>query len=246
MMEATLMQPLMSEPVFIHPWSKRPVKALLFDLDGTLVDSAPDIAVAVNSLLVVDGIEPLTLPVVRSLIGEGVRRLVEKAYRLQSTSLGTQELDKKTHAFELHYSEAIAVHTKPYPGVVNGLKKFRNFGLKTAVVSNKLQFLTDQLLLTLGLTDLLDYVCGASDAMPKKPAPDMLLHTLRQLNVEISEALFIGDSIADVTAARACELPCFLIEGGYTETPIDKLGAWRTVANFEGLWNAMVHEQKCN
>ena len=232
----------MFEPMITHPWSKRPVKALLFDLDGTLVDSAPDIAVAVNRLLVADRIGPLTVPVVRSLIGEGVRRLVEKAYAIQNTDLKTHELDEKTHVFELRYAAAIAVHTKPYPGVVNGLQKFRKFGLKTAVVSNKLQFLTDQLLSTLGLTGLLDYVCGARDAMPKKPAPDMLLHALRQLNVEISEALFIGDSIADVTAAKACELPCFLIEGGYTETPINKIGAWKTVANFDGLWDAMAHE----
>ena len=225
----------MSEIAIIHPWSKRPVRALLFDLDGTLVDSAPDIAVALNSLLVADKIEPLSVPVVRSLIGEGVRRLVEKAYAIQNTSLELDALNEKTHGFETRYAAAIAVHTKPYPGVESGLRKFRQMGLKTAVVSNKVQYLTDQLLSTLGLTELLDYVCGARDGMPKKPAPDMLQHTLDHLGVESSQALFIGDSIADVAAAKASQLPCLLIGGGYTETPIQNLQAWKTVANFDGL-----------
>lgn len=225
----------MSESIIIHPWSKRQVKALLFDLDGTLVDSAPDIAVAVNSLLVAENIEPLSVPVVRSLIGEGVRRLVEKAYAIKSSNLNMNMLDERTHVFEARYAAAIAVHTKPYPGVENGLRKFRQMGLKTAVVSNKVQYLTDQLLSTLGLTELLDYVCGARDDMPKKPAPDKLLHTLQQLKVEKSEALFIGDSVADVAAAKACDLPCFLVEGGYTDTSIQNLGAWKTVADFDGL-----------
>lgn len=232
-------QPLMSEGKIIHPWSKRPVRALLFDLDGTLVDSAPDIAVAVNSLLVTDGIEPLTVPVVRSLIGEGVRRLVEKAYAIRSIALNRNALDEKTHVFEAHYAAGIAVHTKPYPGVETGLRRFREMGLKTAVVSNKVQYLTDQLLLTLGLTDQLDYVCGARDDMPKKPAPDMLQHTMRQLGVERNEAIFIGDSVADVDAAKACDLPCILLGGGYTITPIQNLGAWKTVADFGGLLNAI-------
>ncbi len=232
----------MPDNMIIHPWSKQPVKALLFDLDGTLVDSAPDIAVALNTLLVEDGLGVLSVSAVRSLIGEGVRRLVEKSYALQNISLKTDVLDQKTHVFESRYAAAIAVHTKPYPGVVQGLRKFKQMGLKAAVVSNKVQYLSDQLLSTLNLVGLLDYVCGARDGMPKKPAPDMLLHTLRQLEVERSEALFIGDSIADVAAAKACELPCCLISGGYTETPIESLGAWKTVLSFDGLWNAISHE----
>ena len=96
--------------------------------------------------------------------------------------------------------------------------------------------MTDQLLATLNLTARVDYVCGARENIPKKPAPDIIFHTLQILGVDITEALFIGDSIADVTAANAAKLPCVLIEGGYTETTIENLGAWKTVSNFQNLW----------
>jgi phosphoglycolate phosphatase len=230
-------------PDILHPWSGKRVQALLFDLDGTLVDSAPDIAVAVNAVMVKDGIAPLSVPAVRSLIGEGVRRLVEKAYALQGQSLGSHILEERTESFETLYASAIAVHTRPYPGVVKVLKDVRGMGLKTAVVSNKLQHLTDQLLATLGLDGLFDYICGARDDLPKKPAPDMLHYTLAQLGVEPSEALFIGDSIADVAAAAAGKLPCVLIAGGYTEVPIQQLGAWRTVGAFDEIWQACCSPQ---
>jgi phosphoglycolate phosphatase len=229
----------MSKFAVLHPWSGKPVCALLFDLDGTLVDSAPDIAVAVNRVLAMDEIAPLTVPVVRSLIGEGVRRLVEKAFILQNTRLDGRGLDERTEHFEALYESAIAVHTKAYPGVVEGLREMRQMGFKTAIVSNKIQYLTDQLLAKLNLTDKVDYVCGARDNLSKKPAPDMLLHTLEILGTDATEALFIGDSIADVTAAKAANLPCVLIAGGYTETAIEKLGAWQTVSSFAGLWPAL-------
>jgi phosphoglycolate phosphatase len=223
----------------IHPWSGKVVKALLFDLDGTLVDSAPDIAAAVNSVMVTDSLPPLSIPVVRSLIGEGVRRLVEKAYILNGLQLEYHALDERTEHFETLYASAIAVHTRPYTGVKESLQNFRKHGLKTAVVSNKLQHLTDQLLDSLKLAGLLDYVCGARHDLPKKPAPDMLLLTLGVLGVSASETIFVGDSIADVKAAEAGQLPCVLIEGGYTETPIATLGAWKTVHNFAALWAAL-------
>jgi phosphoglycolate phosphatase len=229
----------MSENRLIHPWSGKPVRALLFDLDGTLVDSSPDIAVALNRVLELDGLPPLSKQVVRSLIGEGVRRLVEKAFQLQNSQLVGYRLDERTERFEALYASAIAVNTKPYLGVDSGLLDLRQRGFKTAIVSNKVQYLTDQLLTALHLAERVDYVCGARENIPKKPAPDMIFHTLQALGVDTAEALFIGDSFADVAAANAAKLPCVLIEGGYTETSIEELGAWKTVVSFQKLWPAL-------
>jgi phosphoglycolate phosphatase len=221
--------------VFLHPFSARQVRAVLFDLDGTLVDSAPDIAFALNAVLAKDGASPHSVTIVRTLIGEGIHRLVEKAYALHHRSLALSDLNARTAAFAALYESNIANETRPYPGVLAGLEMVRQHSIKTAVVSNKAQHLTDRLLVTLKLADRLDLILGARDDLPKKPAPDMLHFALRELNVAADEAVFVGDSIADVRAAEAAHLPCILIAGGYTIEPAAQLGAWRTVPDFPGF-----------
>ena len=221
--------------MFLHPVSAKPVRAVLFDLDGTLVDSAPDIAFAVNTVMARDGIAPHSVEVVRSLIGEGIHRLVEKAYALQHRSLNLANLNARTAAFAALYEANIANETIPYPGVISGLKLLKQRGIKTAVVSNKAHHLTKHLLRALQLTDCVDLILGAQDTLPKKPAPDMLNFAMRELKVDASETLFVGDSIADVRAAAAAELPCLLIDGGYTVEPTAQLGAWKVVSDFQSF-----------
>ncbi len=221
--------------MFIHPTSAKPVRAILFDLDGTLVDSAPDIAFAVNTVMAREDIAPHSVEVVRSLIGEGIHRLVEKAYALQHRSLSLDDLNARTAAFAVLYEANIANETRPYPGVVGGLELLKQRGIKTAVVSNKAHHLTEHLLRELRLFHRLDVVLGAKNALPKKPAPDMLYFAMQELNVSADETVFVGDSIADVRAAGAAQLPCLLVDGGYTIEPAAQLGAWKTVSDFHAL-----------
>lgn len=218
--------------MFLHPISAKPVCAVLFDLDGTLVDSAPDIAFAVNTVMARDDIAPHSVAVVRGLIGEGIHRLVEKAFVLQHRKLSLEDLNARTAEFATLYEANIANETRPYPGVAAGLGLLKQRGIKSAVVSNKAQHLTEHLLRTLQLTGCLDLIMGARDTLPKKPAPDMLNHAMRELNVSADETVFVGDSIADVRAAAAAQLPCLLIDGGYTAEPAAQLGAWRTFSDF--------------
>jgi phosphoglycolate phosphatase len=208
---------------------------VLFDLDGTLVDSAPDIAFALGTVMAKDGMAPHGVGVVRGLIGEGIHRLVEKAYALQHRSLNHDELNGRTASFAEHYKANIARETKPYPDVSAGLFALRKRGIKTAVVSNKAHALTEHLLRELHMFDRLDVVLGADDAIPKKPAPDMLKLAMGKLNVCAGETVLVGDSIADVKAAAAAELPCILIDGGYTMEPAARLGAWKTLSDFGEL-----------
>jgi phosphoglycolate phosphatase len=221
-----------SEVALHHPSSGKPVRAVLFDLDGTLVDSAPDIAFAVNKVMAKDGVASHSVAVVRTLIGEGIHRLVEKAYALHHRGLSLDNLNARTAEFAALYEAHIADATRPYPGVITGLEALRNQGIKIAVVSNKAQYLTDHLLQTLGLASHFDLILGARDNLPKKPAPDMLQFALRSLGAGPDEAVFVGDSVADVRAAEAANLPCILIDGGYTVTPAEQLGAWRTASDF--------------
>lgn len=229
------MQPPVANTAFLHPLTGKPIAAVLFDLDGTLVDSAPDIASAINTVMADDGLAPLDVTKVRTLIGEGIRRLVEKAYIFQNRQLAVGDLDIRTAQFAGTYEMNIAVATRAYTGVEAGLEELRQCGVKIAVVSNKAQHLTDRLLRSLGLFHRFDFVMGARDDIAKKPAPDMLQFALRNVSAGTGTAIFVGDSIADVDAARAANLPCLLIEGGYTIEPAARLGAWKTVADFASL-----------
>jgi phosphoglycolate phosphatase len=216
-----------------HPFSGKPVNAVLFDLDGTLVDSAPDIAFALNSIMTREGLPAHSVDVVRSLIGEGIHRLVEKAYALQHRCLDLENLNAHTAAFAALYEANIANETRPYPGVTAGLVMLKQRGIKTAVVSNKAHHLTKQLLHKLQVTQHVNLVLGAQNTLPKKPAPDMLYFAMGELNVSADETIFVGDSISDVRAAAAAQLPCLLIEGGYTIEAASQLGAWKTVSDFQ-------------
>jgi phosphoglycolate phosphatase len=222
---------------FLHPFSGKPVKAVLFDLDGTLVDSAPDIAFALNSIMTREGLPAHSVDVVRSLIGEGIHRLVEKAYALQHCSLDLENLNARTAAFAALYEANIANKTRLYPGVLAGLGMLKRQAIKTAVVSNKAHHLTKQLLHALHVDEHVDLFLGAQNTLPKKPAPDMLYFAMGQLNVSADETIFVGDSIADVRAAAAAQLPCLLIDGGYTIEPAAQLGAWKTVPDFASFVN---------
>jgi phosphoglycolate phosphatase len=229
------------DAAFKHPHSNIEVRAVLFDLDGTLVDSAPDITHAVNTVLVQDGALPLSVDTVRTLIGEGIHRLVEKAYALRQRTFNLHDLNQRTAMFAGEYEAHIADLTRPYPGVLAGLSVLRRTGIKISVVSNKAQHLTDHLMQTLELVQHFDLVLGARENLPKKPAPDMLYFAMEELHVTANETIFVGDSIADVRAAAAAHLPCILIEGGYTTEPTAQLGAWKTVSDFNTLVGLLVH-----
>jgi phosphoglycolate phosphatase len=236
-MQPTLLPSVESDVGFQHPFSGKPVNAVLFDLDGTLVDSAPDIAFALNTVMTKEGLPAHSVDVVRTLIGEGIHRLVEKAYALHHRSLVLEDLNTRTAEFAALYEANIANETRPYPGVLAGLDMLKRQAIKTAVVSNKAHQLTEHLLRDLQLFDRLDVVLGAKETVPKKPAPDMLYFAMGELKVSADETIFVGDSIADVRAATAAQLPCLLIDGGYTIEPAAQLGAWKTVSDFVSFVN---------
>ena len=220
---------------FIHPWSGKPVEALLFDLDGTLVDSAPDIATAINDVLSSEGLAELDVPTVRTLIGEGIRRLTEKAFAIRGNALSSNDLDSKAAAFSEKYASCIADRTAPMPGVIEGLAGLRQAGFKTAVVSNKAQGLTEQLLEQIQLTQFFDYIQGAQAALAPKPAPDMVRAALSNLKCTPDVAAFVGDSSIDVATGAASSLPVFLLKGGYTGGAELPEGAFQVFQDFHGL-----------
>jgi phosphoglycolate phosphatase len=200
-------------------------RAVLFDLDGTLIDSAPDIAAAVNELLEGKGLPPLTLAQVKSMIGNGVEKLIERAFAASGRPLSKTGLDEANREMAPIYLRHTTRLTKLMSGAAETLAQLHVAGVLMGVATNKPQLATREILLHFRLAERLGAIVGGDAVARKKPAPDALLLALDRLHTAPQDALMVGDSVTDVEAARAAGLPVVLIRGGYTQVPVDELGA---------------------
>jgi phosphoglycolate phosphatase len=203
-------------------------QAILFDLDGTLIDSVPDIAAAVNELLARDTLPALHVDEVRVMIGYGVTMLVKRAFAARNIDLTGAILDEKTAIFSGIYEQHLTDLTVVLPGARDILAHYRAVGKKLALVTNKPQAATLKVLEHFGLADAFAVVVGDS-GLPRKPEPDMVLHALAQLDVSPGKAVMVGDSVADVKSARAAHVPSILVRGGYTNVPLETLQAGQII-----------------
>jgi phosphoglycolate phosphatase len=200
-------------------------KAILFDLDGTLIDSAPDITAAVNELLDGRRLLPLTVEQVKSMVGNGVEKLVERAFAASGMPLSRGELDDVNREMVPIYRRHLIRLTRLMPGAAETLAQLHVAGIRIGVATNKPQVATREILLHFGLLERLGAIVGGDAVARKKPAPDALLLALEQLGAEPHDTLMVGDSVADVEAARAAGIPVVLVRGGYTLQPVELLGA---------------------
>jgi len=194
------------------------VRAVTIDLDGTLADSVPDLAAAANTMLRELGRTELSESTIRTFVGKGIPRLVERA--LAGALDGTVEpsvLDVALPLFERCYSEVNGKHTTIFPGVQEGLKAFRAARLPLACVTNKAEQFTLPLLEQLGIAHYFSQVVAGDTLPQKKPDPAPLLYACSHLGVRPAEMLIIGDSMNDVEAARAAGCPVFCVSYGYNE-----------------------------
>jgi phosphoglycolate phosphatase len=213
--------------------------AILFDLDGTLIDTAGDIAAALDALLVESGRQALGEVVTRGLVGDGARVLIQKGWRASGASAPLPaELDALTRRWFAIYEADIARASRPYPGVIETLATLRARGKKLAVVTNKADRPTAKLLAALKLDGCFDAVVGG-DVPFRKPDPRHVRVGLAALGVSAPDALFVGDSPNDAHAARAAGLRFLAVPYGYAHGPVDALGADRTLANFGELTEAI-------
>jgi phosphoglycolate phosphatase len=192
------------------------VRAVAFDLDGTLLDTLPDLAAAGIRMLEQLGRPPVTEATVRTYIGHGIPRLTKRL--LTGTMEGEPPKDLFEHAqalFEANYRETLTTRTRPFPGVEDGLARFRDAGLPLACITNKASAFTLPLLDATGLRSWFALVISGDTLPRKKPDPLPLLHCARELGAQPSHMLYIGDSSADVEAARAAGCPVICVSYGY-------------------------------
>ena len=212
-----------------------PYAAYLFDLDGTLVDSAPDIARALNRLLVELDLAAVPETLARGWIGDGSRVLITRALAHQGREPG-KDLDRLFDRFIEHYEASTGGPETLYPGALRTLAALAERGVPLACVTNKPAHLTDLVLAKTGTADYFGAVLGAGTIPQRKPEPEPLLHVCERLGVAPGRALMIGDSAVDLEAARRAGCPFCLVSFGYwrhADGPVPE-GQW-TIDQLDAL-----------
>ncbi|WP_172331088.1 phosphoglycolate phosphatase [Mangrovicoccus sp. HB161399] len=190
--------------------------AVLFDLDGTLIDSAPDLHAAANRMLADEGREALAFEIIRSFIGNGVPKLVERIIGV--TGLNMADHPRLTEAFMAHYNAHSTDLTRPYPGVADALARFQTMGYGLGVVTNKPEVPAREILSDLGLSHFFPVVIGGDSFPEKKPDPTGVLSAMDALKA--SATVFVGDSEVDSETAGRADLPFILFTEGYRKSPV--------------------------
>lgn len=220
--------------------------AVVFDLDGTLADTAADIAASLRAALVTLGLPGVEPGTVRLMIGHGPAVLAERALRHLDIRPEEQLVDQLTDAFMDHYGASGSHLTSLFPGVRACLEGLAAMNVAIGVCSNKPHDSCRSLLADLGIETQVDTLQGSAPGLPKKPDPAMLREVLRELDVPATEALYVGDSATDVQTARNAGLPVVLVSYGYTDVPAEQLGANRVVTSLQDLtraWPGLVTRQ---
>ncbi|PWB60936.1 MAG: phosphoglycolate phosphatase [Betaproteobacteria bacterium] len=212
---------------------RRRYRAALFDLDGTLVDTAPDLAAAANRMLADLGRPGLEEGQIRDYVGKGVVNLVNRCF--EATGGGSEGERGRAHAiFERHYTAGIADRSRPYPGVIDGLAALERAGIALGCVTNKAGRFTEPLLEQTGLRHFFGVVVSGDTVERKKPHPDPMLYAAGKLGAAPSETLVVGDSLNDVQSARAAGCAVVVVPYGYREgLALEDLGADAVVASVE-------------
>lgn len=195
-----------------------PIKVVLIDLDGTLLSTADDLALAANLMLRELGKPELSIDTIQSYIGKGIERLVKRSLTGDlNGEPDTELLAKALPIYHRHYAENLCVNTRPYPGVIDGIINLQKAGFKLACITNKSEVFTLPLLRATNLADYFEIVLSGDSLPKKKPDPMPLTHICKHFDVQPHEVLLLGDSLNDAIAARAAGCYVFCLPYGYNE-----------------------------
>jgi phosphoglycolate phosphatase len=212
-----------------------PPLTVVFDLDGTLVDTAPDLVDTLNVILAREGLAPVPYAKARTMIGGGARRMIEAGLTFEKRAFTVSEIDRLFKDFIAHYAIHIADRSLPFPGLDAALDRLAAEGCIFAVCTNKLEGLSRLLLDTLGLSARFAAICGQDTFGLQKPNPEILRRTIARAGGSAARAVMVGDSADDIDTARAASVPVIAVDFGYTETPVTQLGPDRVIGHFADL-----------
>ncbi|MEM7776491.1 MAG: HAD family hydrolase [Pseudomonadota bacterium] len=204
-----------------------------FDLDGTLIDTAPDLIATAQAVIAKRGLGPVPEDVIQPLISFGSRRMLEAAFAHHGVITTSAEIDRLFTAFLQHYRDNIAVHSQPYPKLRNVLEHLKREGAAIAVCTNKLESPSRLLLDALNLTSAFAFIAGRDTFPVHKPDPGHLIGAIEQAGGIRTQAVMVGDSDVDVSTAKAAGVPVIGVTFGYTPVSVRELGCDAVIDHYD-------------
>ena len=218
----------------------RPV--IVFDLDGTLVDTAPDLLASLNHCLIAGGLTPADPVALRKFVGSGAKVMIERAYQAQNRLLTDEDMQKLFALFMEHYNGHMPGNSAFYPGVLACLDQLSDAGYILAVCTNKFEISARTLLERMGEAHRFATICGQDTFPYRKPDPRHLTDTIAQANGDRHQAIMVGDSRADIDAAKAAGIPVIAVDFGYTDLHVSHFEPSRIIAHYDELTLEMVRD----
>jgi phosphoglycolate phosphatase len=208
---------------------------IVYDLDGTLADTAEDLVATLNWLLAREGLAPLKVENAGSLVGAGARALIERGFAASGRTLDPPTLEALFADFLARYNAHIVDRSRLYPGVDKALATFARAGWRQAICTNKIEASAKLLVAKLGVAERFAFVCGQDTFGVGKPDATPLLKTIAASGGASDRAIMVGDSITDIKTARAARVPVIAVDFGYTDVPVVELGPDRVISHFDQL-----------
>ena len=214
-------------------------RAVIWDLDGTLIDSAADLSRALNALLSEHGLGVHSVELIKTMIGGGIARLVARGWAAHGKNLHYSEIEILSRRFLDHYARCATDETRLYDSVEDVVRELRSRGVAQAICTNKPSAIAASIIEHLGIAEVFDTIIGGDTTAKKKPDPLPVLSCLAAMKILDGGAVMVGDSKVDVAAGQAAGLPVVLVRHGYSRLPVDSLGADAVIDNIPGLFDAL-------
>ena len=212
---------------------------LVFDLDGTLADTAGDLVATLNHMLTREGLTGVTLAEARHMVGLGARSLITQGFLNNGHTLEAARVEALFIDYLAHYEENIAVHTRLFPGVLKSLDRFEAAGWRFAVCTNKAEAPSVKLLEALGVSGRFAAICGQDTFAWSKPDARALLATIEKSGGSPAFTIMVGDSRTDIATAKNANIPVIAVDFGYTDVPVTELDPDVVISHFDALWDAV-------
>ncbi|MGN6549562.1 MAG: HAD family hydrolase [Pararhizobium sp.] len=213
---------------------------VIFDLDGTLIDTAVDLVESLNHAIGTIGLKPFGAAEVGHLVGQGARVMIDRALVFHGHPGGVETIDRLLPIFLEHYAASIPGMSKPYPELVEALDGLASAGMRLAVCTNKQEAFARTLIDRLSLSDRFVAITGGDTFPVRKPDAGHILGTLTAAGGDLANAVMVGDSINDIAAARNAGIPSVAVSFGYSDAPVDTLGATVVIDRYADLTPALI------